>query len=204
MNDREYSRIVTGFTYDGRYLDDCFLVCIHNSLRNLSQRTGIGDFEVSQKEIRSAAHYKPVGYYNLDALIRYLDNIMGPYGYKSRIKSKPDMTLDELLRILSISNCSFPIISVGWNYFLLQNARLKPDSNDPIDHAIIVMEIDPTGQEITIFDPMEKQLCKSSNMSDFHRRLPLPKVIKHWERSVFSPRWCMWFEKRAEQRLLEV
>ncbi len=204
MTTDEYNQITNGFHHQKSSQTDCFFVCMYNLFHYVFSRTQIPVLKISPDDIKKAGCWQGDGFYKHPALFQNINIKIESSGYVLKEAAKGDgMNLSRMIDIITDQNCSPLLIRVRAEYFNEQIDRWSSDTSEPIDHCIMVIEIDEKAQMAVIFDPLEIILNRKHN-SKFKREIPLAPLIQHWNRSRYNPNWSAWLQRKTGQMKLRV
>jgi len=206
MDDSDYHQIIQGWKYQSTNLNDCLVFSTYNIFLDLSRKTAIKKLKLSLGKIKEYTNYDQLRGTSKADLCPKINQIIEPMRFRAVEKNRADgITIDDLIEIVQDADTSYPAIHVRWEYFKEQNARYDHQGRLEYDHVIIVLDIDIDRQVMTIFDPMEKFIERSTNVKKLNREVSLPKMSTHWARARSEPNWIFFVEKiKTGQTRLEV
>ncbi len=204
MTADEYNRKTEGFHYQQSSQTDCLFVCMYNLFRYVYIRIPEPVLKISQDDFKKAGYWQGDGFYKHSALFQNINLKIESSSYSLKEAAKGDgMNLSRMIDIITNDNCSPLLIRVRAEYFREQYNQWISDTPEPIDHCIMIIDIDEEAQVAVIFDPLEIKLNRKQN-TKFKREIPLAPLIQHWSRSRYDPNWSSWLQRKTGQMKLRV
>lgn len=190
MPDKDMEEIVKRFQRQPEP-DMCETAAMKCILDVLAGRHGKTNIKLSLSKINVHYSYRRGMGGDSELGISNLNDYLVKRGYRVQTRSGKGSTLELLKAIIESEERSFPIISVSPDYFEEQNRRYRATGECTWEHVLIVLGVN---DEVEFFDPYEKFLLKSSNISEVCNTLSKPKMLRYWERTS-QLRWVVWIEK---------
>jgi len=189
--------VIKKYSYRQPEPDMCWGAAIKFILDELSDRHNNQGLKISLKKINDICDYKPGQGLHPDITTPALNN----YFEKKKLnyimnEIEGSDNWSKLQEILKDEKCSYPLVCMHQTYFKEINDRYEVPGNPNWEHVIVVLKIN---EEVSIYDPFEAYLLKSSNVKQPPKTIRKPSFITHWAHAL-SPYGLMWIEKTAGKR----
>ena len=185
--------LVKGFKFQSRR-DDCWAVCIHNMLKELSERVDRPALSIGEAKLNRAMGYGG-GYgalsIRIDRVAPNVNKQLRPLGYE--IQERSNVGFDKLVSNLASEGLSYPIAGLSYQYLRSKRSTAETLFQDEIpegiDHSVVVLEVNQTN--VTAFDPMER-FGKAGKGSDGIITLTTPSFLSLWSSASVDREWLMY------------
>jgi hypothetical protein len=174
--------------------DDCWAVCIHNILAELSERLQKPSLKQSEARLNRAMGYgRSMGALSIrvSGVRPNLNRLLEPFGYK--VEGRTDITLQGLEGIIADEHLSFPVCGLSYVYLKEKKSgrRLKIEGEPPpgLDHAVVVLKADSAN--VVLFDPLER-FSKGGKGNDGLITLSAPTFLVYWSQESVERQWTMY------------
>ncbi len=202
---RPFPELIKGFKFQSRR-DDCWAVCIHNILKELSERVDKPAICIGESKLNRAMGYGG-GYgalsIRIDRVAPNINKQLKSLGYE--LQERTDVGFDKLVSNLASQGLSYPIAGLSYEY--LRSKRTTPEIAfeeqipEGIDHAVVVFEANQA--DVTVFDPMER-FGKAGKGGDGIITLTTPRFLSLWSSASVDREWLMYISpipKRGSRTL---
>ncbi len=184
--------------------DDCWAVCIHDILTELSERLERPELRQSESRLNRAMGYgRSMGALSirLDRVKPNINRLLSPFGYK--VEERTDTTLPGLEQSISDENLSYPVASLSHLYLKEKKSsvRLKFEGEPPpgIDHTVIVLKADSAN--VLFFDPLER-FSRGGRGNDGLIAMSAPTFLAYWSQEAVERQWIMYITPLPRRRVL--
>jgi hypothetical protein len=190
---RPIREVVAGFKFQPA-INNCYPNGIHNILKELSDRHGVG-INLSERKVNTLTGYKELLGPKPEAVVPSMNRALKPHGYTC--KEQSSASYQDLLDVLVGARCSYPLLEVSHEYFVEVAPRYR-FKGSPLDHVLIGLKVD--AEEVIVWDSYHHYLGSSARMEGMVGlvRLSTGRFLELWEKAE-EPSWMFWIFRERTQ-----
>lgn len=190
---RRLAEVVDGFKFQPSP-NSCYPNGIHNILKDLSKRHGVG-IGLSEQRVNKLVGYTERLGPRLNVVVTNLNAQLRKADY--RCGEKTSAKYSELLSILRDEEQSYPLVGVAPDYFNEVAPRYRTVGSAD-DHVLICLKL--TEEEIIVWDGYIHHLGASVRVEGAPglMRLATGRFLELWD-GAWDPSWVFWISREKTQ-----